>query len=97
MEIIWVIFNDPTIGRLYRVENSHLRQGFNPGDPLATPILPERKTFQLGRGGVQFQRTNFALALAYAITVHKSQLSIYINYPGIVEYLYETLITLADY
>ena len=49
VEIIWVVFNNDKIGRLYRFEHKHLRENFNPGHPLSTPILPERKTFSLSR------------------------------------------------
>ena len=71
VEIIWVVFNNEKIGRLYRFENNNLRQKFNPGHALATPILPERKKF--AHGNVEYQRTNFALSLAYALTAHKCQ------------------------
>ena len=71
VEIIWVIFNNEKIGRLYRFENINLRQKFNPGHALATPIFPERKKFS--HGNVEYQRTNFALSLAYALTAHKCQ------------------------
>jgi hypothetical protein len=71
VEIIWVVFNNEKIGRLYRFENNNLRQKFNPGHPLATPIFPERKKFS--HGNVQYQRSNFALSLAYALTAHKCQ------------------------
>ena len=73
VKAVWVVFNDETIGRRYRSENYNLRQGFDPGHTLAVPILPERRTFQTGRGGVKYQRTNFPLSLAYAITCHKCQ------------------------
>ena len=71
VDIVWVVFNDPKIGKLYRFEHKHLRSDFNPGHRLATPILPVRKNFQ--SGNVEFQRQNFALSLAYALTAHKSQ------------------------
>ena len=61
------------MGRLYRVEHANLRQDYNPGHPLATPILPERKKFTLKGGNIQYQRTNFPLSLAYALTAHKCQ------------------------
>jgi hypothetical protein len=70
---VWVVFNNEKMGRQYRFEHNHLRQDFNPGHPLATPILPERKKFTLKGGNIQYQRTNFALSLAYAITAHKCQ------------------------
>ena len=71
--VVWVVFNNEKMGRQYRFEHNHLRQDFNPGHALATPILPERKKFTLKGGNVQYQRTNFALSLAYAITAHKCQ------------------------
>ena len=40
VEVIWVVFKKETIGRLYRMENKHLRNTFNPGHKAATPILP---------------------------------------------------------
>ena len=73
VKAVWVKFNDETIGRRYRAETYQLRHEFDPGHPLAVPILPERKTFNTGRGGIQYQRTNFPLSLAYAITCHKCQ------------------------
>ena len=73
VEAVWIVFNNEDIGKLYRFEHKHLRQDFNPGHELATPILPVRKNFKLKFGSVEFQRTNFALSLAYAITAHKCQ------------------------
>ena len=73
VDIIWVVFNRETIGRLYRFEHSHLKKRFNPGHELATPILPQRKNFTVKFGNVEYQRTNFPLSLAYAITAHKCQ------------------------
>ena len=73
VEIVWVVFKKESIGQLYRFEKSHLRQNFNPGHKLATPILPERKTFKEKFGNVEYMRTNFPLALAYAMTAHKCQ------------------------
>ena len=77
VEIIWVVFNNEKMGRQYRFEHNHLRQDFNPGHPLATPILPERKKFTLKGGNIQYQRTNFALSLAYAITAHSVRAKLY--------------------
>ena len=73
VEVVWVVFNNEKMGRQYRFDHNDLRQDFNPGHPLATPILPERKKFALKGGNIQYQRTNFALSLAYAITAHKCQ------------------------
>ena len=73
VEIIWVIFNKETIGRLYRFDHKYLRKHHNPGHELAMPILPERKNFKERFGNVEYQRTNFPLTLAYAMTAHKCQ------------------------
>ena len=71
VRVIWVVFNHEKLGSLYRSEKYHLRQNFNPGHPLATPILPERNKFM--HENVEYQRCNFALSLAYALTAHKCQ------------------------
>ena len=70
---IWIVFNNDNIGKLYRFEQNHLRQHFNPGHSLATPILPSRKTFKLDFGNVEYQRQNFPLSVAYSVTAHKCQ------------------------
>ena len=61
VEIIWVVFHNEEIGKLYRHDHQHLRKNFNPGHHLATPILPERKSFNVKGGNVQNQRTNFPI------------------------------------
>ena len=73
VEVVWIIFNNESIGRLYRFEHKHLRQHFNPGHENATPIFPTRKKFKMKFGSVEYQRQNFALSLAYAVTAHKCQ------------------------
>ena len=73
VEIIWVVFKNEKIGRRYRFDHQELREKFNPGHPLATPILPERNRFTVQWGNVQYQRTNFPLSLAYALTSWKCQ------------------------
>ena len=73
VEVIWVVFNKENTGRLYRFEHRHLLKNFNPGHKLATPILPQRKSFKARFGNVEYLRTNFPLSLAYAMTAHKCQ------------------------
>ena len=73
VDLIWVVFNRESIGRLYRFEYSYLLKEFNPGHKLATPIFPARKNFTEKFGSVEYQRTNFPLSLAYALTAHKCQ------------------------
>ena len=73
VEVVWVVFNKESMGKLYRFDHNHLRKEFNPGHEKATPILPQRKKFTVKFGNVEYQRTNFPLSLAYAITAHKCQ------------------------
>jgi hypothetical protein len=73
VEVVWIIFNNESVGRLYRFEHNYLRKTFNPGDEMATPILPTRQNFKVKFGNVEYQRQNFALSLAYAVTAHKCQ------------------------
>ena len=73
VEIIWIVFNKENVGRLYRFDHRHLRQQYNPGHESATPIMPERKNFKENFGNIEYQRTNFPLSLAYAMTAHKCQ------------------------
>ena len=71
VDIIWVVFNRENIGKLYRFEHSYLLREFNPGHKMATPIFPIRRNFKEKFGSVEYQRTNFPLSLAYALTAHK--------------------------
>ena len=54
VEIIWVVFKNKEIGKLYRFEHSHLRKSFDPGHDLATPILPQRRNFKVKFGNVEY-------------------------------------------
>ena len=73
VEVVWVVFQNENIGKRYRFDHMHLRQKFNPGHQNATPILPSRRKFKMNLGNVEYQRQNFALSLAYALTAHKCQ------------------------
>ena len=73
VDIVWIVFQNENIGKQYRFDHKHLRQKFNPGHQNATPILPSRSKFNVGLGNVEYQRQNFALSLAYALTAHKCQ------------------------
>ena len=73
VEVVWVVFKMESVGKRYRFDHAHLRKSYNPGHELATPILPQRKNFKLKFGNIEYQRTNFALSLAYALTAHKCQ------------------------
>ena len=73
VDLVWVVFNQESIGRRYRFDHSHLLKDHNPGHKLATPIFPTRNNFTEEFGSVEYQRTNFPLSLAYALTAHKCQ------------------------
>ena len=73
VDLIWVVFNQEAFGRLYRFEHFYLLKDYKPGHKLATPIFPTRKKFTEKFGSVEYQRTNFPLSLAYALTAHKCQ------------------------
>ena len=73
VDIIWVVFHQQDVGKLYRFEHRHLLQDFSPGHPLATPILPVRRNFKEPFGNVEYMRQNFPISVAYAITAHKCQ------------------------
>ena len=70
--IIWMVFNNRENGALYRAAPDHLklRRDQNLSHD-ATPILPVKKTFKLKSGNIEFQRKQFSLTLAYALTIHK--------------------------
>ena len=45
VDLIWVIFNQETIGRSYRFDHSYLLKDYNPGNHLATPFFPTKSTW----------------------------------------------------
>ena len=54
VDVVWVVFNDENVGRLYRAEHRYLLKKFNPMHPLATPILPIRKNFKGNFGNIEY-------------------------------------------
>ena len=71
-EVIWVRFNDDAIGQLLRIDSKGLLNQHKPNDPLAVPIIRQKKQFS-GRGNTEYLRDQFPLTLCYAVTSHKSQ------------------------
>ena len=73
VEVIWVVFKDKQVGRLLKYDFLHLNKLHKPNDKEAVPILKQKKNFTINKGEVRFQRTQFPLTLAYAITAYKCQ------------------------
>ena len=73
VEVIWIVFKDKTVGRLLRYDYGHLKKLHKPISEDAVPILRQKKNFTINKGEVRFQRTQFPITLAYAITAYKCQ------------------------
>ena len=73
VEVIWIVFKDKTVGKLLRYDYTHLKKLHRPNDNEAVPILRQKKNFTINKGEVRFQRTQFHMTLAYAITAYKCQ------------------------
>ena len=72
VEIIWIVLNNQEFGRKLRSDNYHLRQNL-PLHERSTPIFPQKKRFKINLGNVEYQRAQFPLNLAYALTSWKVQ------------------------
>ena len=69
---IWVVFKNREHGARYRAAPEHLKlRNFRNLSDDATPILPTKKTFKVKTGSIEYQRRQFPLTLAYAVTVYK--------------------------
>lgn len=71
-QVMWVRFTDDKIGQLLRQDSLALLKDHKPNDPLAVPILKQKKQFKM-KGNVNWMREQFPLTLCYAMTAHKSQ------------------------
>ena len=71
-EVIWVRFNNDSIGQLLRFDSRALMKNHKPNDPLSVPICRQKKQFQV-KGNTEYMRDQFPLTLCYAVTAHKSQ------------------------
>ena len=70
VEVIWVKFKDPNIGKLMRNDNKDLLRLHKPNDSLAVPIKRQTNRFNV-QGGANWTRQQFPLTLSYSITSHK--------------------------
>jgi hypothetical protein len=73
IEVVWVVFKDKNVGRLLRYDYRGLKKKHRPNDDNAVPIIKQKKSFTIQNGEVRFQRFQFPLTLAYAITAYKCQ------------------------
>ena len=73
IDVVWIVFQDPNIGKLLRYDNKHLRKSHKPKNENAVPILRQKKYFTMNKGEIKYQRFQFPLTLAYAITAYKCQ------------------------
>jgi hypothetical protein len=58
---------------VWQFDFSYLKKHHQPRNKDAVPILKQKKNFSINRGEVKFQRIQFPLTLAYAITAYKCQ------------------------
>ena len=73
VEIVWVVFTNEDIGKRYRRDHYNLRHDKDFLHERSTPILPERKPFEVSQGNLHYVRSQFPISLCYAMTAHKCQ------------------------
>ena len=73
VDVVWVVFNDKKIGQKLRQDKQCLLKQHKPESELAVPIEKLKKEFRPGSGNIAYQRSQFPLTLAYALTSHKCQ------------------------
>ena len=71
--VVWVIFKDRNIGKRLSFDLKHLKVDHKPNHKDAIPILKQKKQFTINKGEIKFQRYQFPLTIAYAITAYKCQ------------------------
>ena len=68
-----MVFNDKSIGVKLRESKKHLTKEHKPHNKLAVPIERQKRQFSPNSGNITYQRSQFPLTLAYALTSHKCQ------------------------
>ena len=71
VSVVWVKFIDKNVGRIMKNDLARKKMKYRNKDPLAIPIIRESTSFKYH--GYRYRRSNFPIALCYAITTHKSQ------------------------
>ena len=71
--VVWVVFKDKKIGKRLSFDLKHLKENHRTNNKDAIPILKQKKQFTINKGEVRFQRHQFPITLAYAITAYKCQ------------------------
>ena len=72
-EVVWIVFNDETIGERLRQDKKYLLYDHKPINKSAVPIERQKRQFEPKSGNITYQRSQFPLTLAYALTSHKCQ------------------------
>ena len=73
IDAIWIVFNDSRIGSLMRFDYRKLKNIHRPKNSRAVPIFRIKRSFAIQNGEIRYQRCQFPLTLAYAITSYKCQ------------------------
>ena len=71
--MVWIVFQDKTVGKLLRYDYRNLKKDHKPRNENAVPILRQKKSFTLNNGEIKYQRFQFPITLAYAVTAYKCQ------------------------
>ena len=73
VDVVWMVFQDENVGKLLRYDLRDLKRNHKPKNENAVPILRQKKSFALSNGEIKYQRSQFPITLAYAVTAYKCQ------------------------
>ena len=73
VDVVWIVFNDKSIGQRLRQDKKYLLSKHTPENEYAVPIEKQKKQYRPDYGNISYQRSQFPLTLAYALTSHKCQ------------------------
>ena len=72
-EVVWVVFMDENVGQKLRQDKRYLTNDHKPHNKAAVPIEREKRQFAPNSGNITYQRSQFPLTIAYALSSHKCQ------------------------